>query len=150
VDACRRVADEIGSDRVTVVPDTYDQAEVKSIIASFDWFCGTRMHAAIAALSSGVPTSAIAYSPKTAGVFETCGQGRHVVDPRSAETRTVVEALVASFASRDSTRASLGEALPPVLDRARAQMDAIAAACGAAESPAPAAKTAFPAAELGA
>lgn len=129
MDACRSVAEAVGSDRVTIVPDTYDQAEVKSVIASMDWFCGTRMHSTIAALSSGVPTAAVAYSPKTAGVFETCGQGRHVVDPRSSETRSVVDALVASFTARDSARLSLAESLPRVLKAAQEQMDAIAAVC---------------------
>lgn len=129
VEACRQVADRVGDDRVAVLPDAYDQAEIKHVISTMDWFCGTRMHATIAALSTGVPTAAIAYSPKTLGVFETCGQGRHVIDPRSLETQAVLDGLVNSFTARGSARASLAESLPGVLAGAEAQMDAVAGVC---------------------
>jgi len=43
--------------------------EAKSYIASMDCFIGSRMHATIAGLSSGVPVIPIAYSRKFEGVF---------------------------------------------------------------------------------
>jgi len=138
VEACRQVAERVGDDRVAVLPDAYDQAEIKNIISRLDWFCGTRMHSTIAALSTGVPTAAIAYSPKTLGVFETCGQGRHVIDPRALETRAVLAGLIGSFTMRGSARASLAESLPAVLAGAEEQMDAVAAVCGAPADGAPA------------
>lgn len=112
--------------RVAVSPPTLDQSEVKWLIARCDWFCGTRMHSTIAGLSSGVPTATIAYSDKAKGVFESCGQGGHVVDPRVLETEEVVERLWASFEGREAARVSLGEHLPGVLAKAEGQMDAIA------------------------
>lgn len=88
------------------------------------------MHSTIAALSSGVPAAAIAYSPKTLGVFETCGQGAHVADPRPAlETDGVVEQLWQSWTVRKEARQSLHATLPAVLRRAEEQMDAIVAEC---------------------
>jgi polysaccharide pyruvyl transferase WcaK-like protein len=47
--------------------------ELKGLIASFDAFVGGRMHAAIAALSSGVPTMAVSWSHKYEGLMEQIG-----------------------------------------------------------------------------
>jgi len=115
--------------RVEVLAPEHDQSEVKWAIARTDWFCGTRMHATIAALSSGVPTAAIAYSGKTLGVFETCGQGEHVADPRELGTDEVVERVWSSWLARDRARASLQSRLPEVLIVADTQMDVIARHC---------------------
>jgi polysaccharide pyruvyl transferase WcaK-like protein len=112
-----------------VVPDSLTGCEFKWLIARSDWFCGTRMHACIAALSSGVPTAAVAYSDKTLGVFETCGQGGEVVDPRVCGTDEVVERLWDSYTRRDAVRGSLARHLPAVLSKANEQMNIIAAYC---------------------
>lgn len=112
---------DLAAARVQVVPPRYDQSEVKWIISRCDWFCGTRMHATIAGLSSGVPTAAIAYSLKTQGVFETCGQGERVADPRELATEEVIEQLWSSFVAREAARATLAGALPRVLVQADAQ-----------------------------
>ncbi len=109
-------------ERVAIAPAYVDPRHVKGLIGKCDWFCGTRMHATIAGLSQGVPTAAVAYSIKTLGVFETCGQGEHVADPRQADTEAVVERLLASFDARDSARQSLAEHLPTVRETAVAQM----------------------------
>lgn len=139
--ACETIAaelEEATSDRVAVAPIMQDPREVKWIIAQCDWFCGTRMHSAIAALSSGVPTAAISYSPKTFGVFETCGQGDHVADPQQLGTEEVVEHLWRSWLDRELARKGLAAALPRVLQQAESQMDEIVAACVASSSlPAP-------------
>ena len=75
------------------------------------------------------PAAAIASSPKTLGVFETCGQGAHVADPRQLDTGEVVERLWQSWAAREEARRSLRAALPAVLRRAEEQMDAIVGEC---------------------
>jgi polysaccharide pyruvyl transferase WcaK-like protein len=85
------------------------------------------MHSGIAALSSGVPTAAIAYSIKTAGVFETCDQGEHVVDPRSSDIEQVVERLWWSWENRASAKLSLSARLPRVLAKVEQQMDKLVA-----------------------
>ena len=48
-------------------------SEAKSYIAGLDYFMGARMHACIAAFSSGVPVLPMAYSRKFAGLFGTLG-----------------------------------------------------------------------------
>lgn len=119
----------IAGNRLKVIPPNFDQSEMKWIISRCDWFCGTRMHSTIAGLSTGVPTSAIAYSLKTQGVFETCGQGDHVVDPRYLSTEDVVAGLFNSFRQKENTKGNLAAHLPDVKRRAEMQMDQISAAC---------------------
>ncbi len=133
-DACERLRarlGDVGKGRVAVAPGLDDPREAKWLISRMGWFCGTRMHSTIAGLSTGVPTAAIAYSDKTRGVFETCGQGEHVADPRALGTDELVEALWTSFEGRERARGSLGEALPGVLGRAGEQMGAICDFVGA-------------------
>jgi polysaccharide pyruvyl transferase WcaK-like protein len=96
------------------------------------------MHATIAALSSGVPVSAIAYSGKVQGVFETCGQGDAVADARTLAGPDVVEVVWGSFSGRRAAAEALASAAAAVRARAAAQMDAIVAACGGNPAPDPA------------
>jgi colanic acid/amylovoran biosynthesis protein len=132
VDACRRIFEVLNdraAERVAVLPSLSDPREVKWVIGQLDWFCGTRMHSTIAALSSGVPVAAIAYSDKTLGVFETCGQGEHVHDLRKLSTQDMVERLFWSWQQRDAARAALQNQLPHVLRQAEEQMDEIVTMC---------------------
>jgi polysaccharide pyruvyl transferase WcaK-like protein len=129
-DACADVARSLPAsraDRLVALPAAYNERETKGIIARLSWFCGTRMHATIAALSSGVPAAAIAYSIKTLGVFESCAQGEHVADPRALDTEAVIDQLFRSWQNRESAKRSLAVALPAVARQVDAQMDAIAA-----------------------
>ncbi len=136
VDACEAVKAAVVSvlgesarERLEVAPALELPGQAKWLIAKCDWFCGTRMHATIAGLSSGVPTAAVAYSIKTQGVFETCGQGEHVADPRTLSTEDVVEKLWRSWEGRGAARESLRKELPRTAGAATAQMDAIARVC---------------------
>lgn len=113
-------------ERVQVLDGGMNAAELKWIIGRTDWFCGSRMHATIAGLSSGVPTMALAYSMKTQGVFETCAQGDQVADLRHCEERELADRVVSSWRARQSTRQSLLNALPGLRSRVERQMDAIA------------------------
>lgn len=134
-DACTalaRLLPPVLQDRVSCIPPVLDHAETKGLIAGLDWFCGTRMHSTIAALSSGVPAAAVAYSLKFQGVFEGCGQGDRVADPRHLDTDETVEHLWQSWERRDEARARLRAALPSVREQLGRQLDDIAAACSPA------------------
>jgi len=113
-------------DRVKISPRELDQCQVKWVISKMDWFCGTRMHSTIAALSSCVPTATISYSDKAKGVFESCGQGAHVWDPRTMGTGEIVDGLIESFSKRRDVRTELQKHVPPVKEAAEQQMKAIA------------------------
>jgi len=113
--------------RVTVVTQTLDASELKWLIAQTDWFCGTRMHATIAGLSSGVPTAALAYSLKTQGVFDTCGMHDSVVDLRKRGVAESLHQLLHLWRQRDNLAEMLEQQLPEVRLRATRQLDAVAA-----------------------
>ncbi len=122
IDVAAVVADP---DRVHVVEEDYDAMEMKWVISQLDFFCGTRMHSTIAGLSSVVPTSAIAYSKKTIGVFESVGQGAAVADPRHQDAEQCLESVWRAWLQREEMAASLRVNLGPVLDRATAQFSVI-------------------------
>ncbi|MBI1849678.1 MAG: polysaccharide pyruvyl transferase family protein [Planctomycetes bacterium] len=123
-DLCKLLA-PYGRERLAVMPPLADPREAKWVISKLDWFCGTRMHATIAALSAGVPTSAIAYSSKALGVFETCGQGDRVADPRWLDTEEIIESLWCSWCERTATKERLAAAAPGIVRQAESQMDDI-------------------------
>ncbi len=124
--ACRQVEDEIGDEAVTTAPDFDHPGSAKWFIAQLEWFCGTRMHATIAALSSGVPCASIAYSLKTRGVFASVGQSSHVADARSTDTATAADIALESFSKRGDAAQELAQTVPPVVTQARDELAEIA------------------------
>ena len=123
-DSDRRVT-RAAAERLAAVPPIYiHPSEMKWLIAHCDWFCGTRMHACIAGLSSGVPTAAIAYSVKTQGVFETCGQGDFVADPRTESTEDAAAKLWQAYQRRESIRVEIAQHVEINRQQAREQLSA--------------------------
>ena len=101
-------------DRVRIAPPGLDEQELKWLIASCHWFCGTRMHSTIAGLSSGVSTASVVYSDKAQGVFASCGQADHIVDPRRLDTEDALECMIGCFLNRKEAEFRLREALKGV------------------------------------
>jgi polysaccharide pyruvyl transferase WcaK-like protein len=127
-DGCQRVLEALPStlaSRIRISPSSLDEREVKWLISHMDWFSGTRMHSTIAGLSTRVPTTAVAYSDKTRGVFASCGVEDQVVDPRRLGTDTVVESLLESFERREQTRQVLAGTIDGVKARATDQFSSI-------------------------
>lgn len=114
------------SGRLHVLPPVLDAGQTKWVVSRCSWFCGTRMHATIAGLSSGVSTATINYSDKARGVFEGCGMGEAVVDPRQLDTGDALQAIQQVYLRREELGRKLTEGLPPVLRTAEWQMDEIA------------------------
>ncbi|MCA9002040.1 MAG: polysaccharide pyruvyl transferase family protein, partial [Planctomycetes bacterium] len=133
--ACEAVIEALSPterERISALRPPYSAAEVKSVLARLKWFSGTRMHSTIGALSSGVPTAAVAYSLKFKGVFETCDQRDAVVDPRELHTSEALEGLLRAHGDRDGARERLAQALPRVKGQVREQMRAMLQASGLA------------------
>lgn len=134
-DAHRALLAELGADAgraVFRVPPALSAPEAKWVVGRCDWFCGTRMHACIAALSQGIPTVGLAYSDKARGVFDTVGAGDQVVDPRRLEAEEVVGRVVETIGSADERAADLREHLAGVRERLGAQFRDILGAVAAA------------------
>lgn len=64
------------------VPDFTGPSEAKSFIAGLDLLVAARMHACIAAFSSGVPVIPVAYSRKFTGLFDQLLGYGHTLEPR--------------------------------------------------------------------
>lgn len=126
--ACESVVAALGrsnSGRVLPLPRALSAPELKWCIGRCEWFCGTRMHSTIGAISQGVPTTAVAYSDKTLGVFATAGVAECVVDPRTSDGPEVVSRILQGFANRDRAAGMLGAALPGLRRRLDEQFRAI-------------------------
>lgn len=113
-EACTDLAQRLGPDlenSVTMLTTRLNASETKYVISELDWLVGARMHATIAALSSGVPAAALAYSPKFQGVFDCCGQGAAVADPTVLTTREAIEKLWHAFVDRENAKRRLSARL---------------------------------------
>ena len=121
----RQQLGEQAANRIAVLPPDYSPHELKWVIQQMSWFCGTRMHSTIAGLSSGVPTIALSYSIKTAGVFQTCQMGDCVLELRDLSTTDVVENLWQAWLSRRSLKERLSKSTPKVIQTALNQIEQI-------------------------
>lgn len=82
-----------------VLPPFETPMAAKSWIAGTEFFVGARMHACIAAFSSGVPCMPMAYSRKFAGLFGTLGY-QHVVDLTAEDGPSAVRRTLDAYAGR--------------------------------------------------
>jgi polysaccharide pyruvyl transferase WcaK-like protein len=85
-------------------------SEAKTYIAGLDFFMGARMHACIAAFSSGVPVVPMAYSRKFAGLFGSLGYDR-TVDCTAEDGPTILAKITAAWDLREELRAETTRAL---------------------------------------
>lgn len=83
--------------------------EAKSYIAGLDFFMGARMHACIAAFSSGVAVVPMAYSRKFAGLFGSLGYER-TVDCTAETEAAILEAALAGYDDRAALATEAREA----------------------------------------
>lgn len=86
---------------VTVAPEFASPSEAKTYIAGMDFFMGARMHACIAAFSSGVPVVPMAYSRKFAGLFGSLGYDR-TVDCTSESKDAILGKVFDAFEARET------------------------------------------------
>ncbi len=109
----------------TIVAPTFaTPSEAKSYIAGLDFFTGARMHACIAALSSGVPVLPMAYSRKFAGLFGTLGYD-HIADCKAETAPEILAKLGAAFENRASLKAEAERASAGALARLAVYEDAV-------------------------
>ena len=71
---------------------------------------GARMHACIAAFSSGVPVIPMAYSRKFKGLFGTLGYDR-TIDCMADDEETILTAVADGFRDRAALKAEVDDAM---------------------------------------
>lgn len=95
---------------VRVAPAFATPSEAKSYIAGMDFFAGARMHACVAAFSSGVAVVPMAYSRKFAGLFGSLGYN-HTVDCTSETTEVMLTRIMTAYENRVAMAAEARECL---------------------------------------
>lgn len=103
------------SGRIGYAAGRYDQSEIKYVIGTCEFFIGSRMHACIAALSQCVPSVAVAYSQKFAGVLNTIGVPDLVLDARALSVEEILAKIEILFESREGTARLLQAKMPDII-----------------------------------
>ena len=138
VDDDGRVADLLAREFPAAerVPDFASPSEAKSYISGLDLLVAGRMHACIAAYSSGVPAIPIAYSRKFSGLFEGVLGYRHGVPVKGLSTDEALAYLTGALDRREALRAETEAGLRTVeekLDVYRGELDAFLGRAAGAE-----------------
>jgi colanic acid/amylovoran biosynthesis protein len=105
------------------VPDFGDPSAVKSYISGLDLMISARMHACIAAFSSGVPVIPVAYSRKFSGLFEGVLRYPHTLPLTTAAPLAFVEERLDRL---DELRADIAAGLDQVEPLLARYVDALA------------------------
>jgi colanic acid/amylovoran biosynthesis protein len=107
-----RVAQHLAAEfpAMILAPRFTSPSAAKSYISGMDFFCGSRMHACIAALSSGVPTVPISYSRKFTGLFESLGYPL-VADCKADSEDQILETIASGFRQRETLKALVQSAV---------------------------------------
>lgn len=114
-EACRGVWQTLPPnirEKTIVLDGCYDQNQVKYFVGLCDFFMGARMHATIAALSQCIPAAGMAYSRKFAGVFQTAGMEKAVVDLCVCPTEKAFEQIRTLYEQRTTLQSDLRERIP--------------------------------------
>jgi polysaccharide pyruvyl transferase WcaK-like protein len=101
---------------VQVAPRFTTPSEAKTYIAALDFFAGARMHACIAAFSSGVPVVPMAYSRKFEGLFGTLGYAR-TVDCTTESADAILAKIMGGYDDRATLQAEGAAALTLGLEK---------------------------------
>ena len=91
---------------VIAQPPFMDPRDAKAFIAGLDFFVGTRLHACIAAHSSGVPLLALAYTRKTTDLFASLDYPA-VADMTMESVGDIEARLVSALSSRETLRSAV-------------------------------------------
>ena len=86
--ACLEMKNTYG-DNVIIAPPFDNPIDAKSYISNMDIFIGARMHATIAAISSGVATIPFSYSRKFEGLYGTIGYN-YLISARNIDTEDAI------------------------------------------------------------
>lgn len=112
-----RIADKLAAEFPQVIraPDFQGPSEAKSYISGLDFLVAGRMHACIAAFSSGVPVVPVAYSRKFSGLFGMLGY-KWMVPVKGVSTDEALEFLFECLSSRAELQKSARLGLEKVHD----------------------------------
>jgi polysaccharide pyruvyl transferase WcaK-like protein len=93
--------------------DFSSASDAKSFISGLDFLVGGRMHATIAAFSSGVPVVPVSYSRKFEGLFGAMGYD-WLVNARGMDTNTALARILDALERRAELAAAIAAASPVI------------------------------------
>ncbi len=114
-EVCYDLWKEYHNSNVLLAPFALDPVEIKSYIAGLDFFMGARMHATIAAFSTGVPVVPMAYSRKFNGLFADTLQYTYIVDMKSMSDDVILSSISEAFENKRELKATIEERLSGVV-----------------------------------
>ena len=105
---------------VKMMPHQLNASQIKDVISKLRFFIGSRTHATIAALSSGVPTVSIAYSVKAKGINKDLfGNEDPVLQTPDLSSQSLRKSLEWLFNEENVLRNTLSIRIPELQDAAR-------------------------------
>jgi polysaccharide pyruvyl transferase WcaK-like protein len=103
------------NENIALLSSKYTASETKWIISQMAVFAGSRTHATIAALSSGVPTMSFGYSIKARGINrDIFGHTRYCLGPMDLEAETVTDRIISMCDDGQKIRMELQYRIPEV------------------------------------
>lgn len=127
--AIATLAEEFPNARIA--PEFTSSSQAKSFISGLDFLTGARMHACIAAFSSGVPVVPLAYSRKFNGLFASLGYA-WLADGKAMSNQQAFARVMQGYERRDELRELIQSALAVAeqrLGRYESDLAARLAAC---------------------
>jgi len=99
---------------VQLIEEELTPSRIRSLCGRMTAFVGTRMHSNIYALSMCVPTLAVSYQPKTAGIMAQLGLADFVVPIEDMDFRRLRATFELLIDRQDQIRDSLRKRLPDI------------------------------------
>ena len=119
---CYDLQQEFKSQRLILSPFFLGPCEAKGYISGLDFFIGARMHATIAAFSSGVPVIPMAYSRKFNGLFEETLDYHYMVDLKQISNEDVLKTITSAFEQREQLERIIQSRLDGVVRERKQQL----------------------------
>lgn len=113
---------EYANPRLILAPFFLGPCEAKSYISGMDFFMGARMHATIAAFSSGVPVVPMAYSRKFNGLFIDTLDYKYLADLKQDSNDAVVKTVKSAFDQRLQLKEIIQSRLDGVVEEKKTQL----------------------------
>ena len=110
------------NDRLVLAPLFLSPVDAKSYISGLDFFMGARMHATIAAFSSGVPVVPMAYSRKFNGLFNDTLHYNYVVDMKKMTDTEMLVSIKNAFGNREKLQEMIEERLNGVVEERKTKL----------------------------
>lgn len=113
---------ELSDDRVVLAPLFLTPIDAKDYISGLDFFMGSRMHATIAAFSSGVPVIPMAYSRKFNGLFKDTLDYEYMVDLKADSDEEALNQIICSFEERKLLKDIVKSRLDEVVENKKKEL----------------------------